>query len=132
MHRSRKLRPALSTSGFVFLRTESQTVSIPLGPLLFLLYFNDLAQTSRILKAITFTDDTNLFYTHENININILFHNINIELQNLCDWFSVNKLNNDKTKYGIFHKPSISDYIHLKFPPLYKNNIYNKVIKRVN
>ena len=30
MHRSRKLRPALSTSGFVFLRTESQTVSIPL------------------------------------------------------------------------------------------------------
>ena len=98
-----------------------------LGPLLFLLYINDLAQASRILKAITFADDTNLFYAHENINI--LFQNVNIELQNLCDWFSVNKLslNNDKTKYTFFHKPSISDYIPLKLPPLYINN---KIIKR--
>ena len=38
MHRSRKLRPLLSTSGFVFLRTESQTVSIPLtSPLILIL-----------------------------------------------------------------------------------------------
>ena len=98
-----------------------------LGPLLFLLYINDLAQASRILKPITFADDTNLFYAHENINI--LFQNVNIELQNLCDWFSVNKLslNNDKTKYTFFHKPSISDYIPLKLPPLYINN---KIIKR--
>ena len=74
-----------------------------LGPLLFLLYINDLAQASRILKPITFADDTNLFYAHENINI--LFQNVNIELQNLCDWFSVNKLslNNDKrnTRFSI-------------------------------
>ena len=38
-----------------------------LGPLLFLLYINDLYLASNILEPIMFADDTNLFYSHSNI-----------------------------------------------------------------
>ena len=38
-----------------------------LGPLLFLLYVNDLKNASSVLDPIMFADDTNLFYTHSNI-----------------------------------------------------------------
>ena len=38
-----------------------------LGPLLFLLYVNDLKNASNILDPIMFADDTNLFYSHTNI-----------------------------------------------------------------
>ena len=38
-----------------------------LGPLLFLLYISDLKNESSILDPIMFADDTNLFYTHSNI-----------------------------------------------------------------
>ena len=40
--------------------------SIP-GSLLFLLYVNDLNKTSDVLDPIMFADDTNLFYSHQNI-----------------------------------------------------------------
>ena len=33
-----------------------------LGPLLFILYMNDIANSSNILHFILFADDTNLFY----------------------------------------------------------------------
>ena len=38
------------------------------GPLLFLLYVNDLNQPSKLLEPIMFADYTNLFYSHKNIN----------------------------------------------------------------
>ena len=38
-----------------------------LGRLLFLLYVNDLKNASSVLDPIIFADDTNLFYTHSNI-----------------------------------------------------------------
>jgi hypothetical protein len=34
-----------------------------LGPLLFLLYINDLANVSKLLTVILFADDTNIFYS---------------------------------------------------------------------
>ena len=40
-----------------------------LGPLLFLLYVNDLKNASSILDPIMFAYDTNLFYTHSNIQL---------------------------------------------------------------
>ena len=36
-----------------------------LGPLLFLIYVNDLQHASRILQTIIFSDDTNLFYERD-------------------------------------------------------------------
>ena len=38
-----------------------------LGPILFLLYLNDLANVSDILKLIMFDDDTNAFFSHNSL-----------------------------------------------------------------
>ena len=38
------------------------------GPLLFLLYINDLALVSKLLMPILFVDDTNLFHNGPNVN----------------------------------------------------------------
>ena len=49
-----------------------------LGPLLFLLYVNDLPNSSNVLFPIMFADDTNFFFEHSNINT--LFKTFNDEL----------------------------------------------------
>ena len=45
-----------------------------LGPLLFLIYVNDLCNASNILDSMMFADDTNLFLFHQNFDA--LFKNI--------------------------------------------------------
>ena len=73
-----------------------------LGPLLFLVYVNDLAFVSEKLYTIMFADDTNMFLTGESINelVNVL----NIELQSIVVWLKANKLslNIDKTHFMLF------------------------------
>lgn len=73
-----------------------------LGPLLFILYINDLTNASTFLKYVLFADDTNLFAS--GTDINALCVKINTELDRLKNWFSVNKLslNLSKTNYMIF------------------------------
>ena len=73
-----------------------------LGPILFILYINDLCFTSEILKYILFADDTNLLYS--NSNLNDLTKIMNTELCTISRWFKVNKLslNINKTNYMIF------------------------------
>ena len=61
-----------------------------LGPLLFLLYVNDLPNSSNVLVPIMFTDDTNFFFEHSNINT--LFKTLNDELIKINEWFLANKL----------------------------------------
>ena len=72
-----------------------------LGPLLFILYVNDLCIVSNILEPIMFADDTNLFFSHKNIKE--LFLNVSSELSKIIQWFNANKLslNKDKTKYTL-------------------------------
>ena len=98
-----------------------------LGPLLFLIYVNDLNNASSILDPVMFANDTNLFYSHENIHQ--LSAKVNEELEKIGDWFKVNKLslNNKKTKYTLFHKNSIKDDLPLKLPDL---KIANNQIER--
>ena len=98
-----------------------------LGLLLFLLYINDLKNASSVLDPIMFADDTNLFYTHSNIQK--LFSTMNEELASINQWFTSNKLslNAKKTKYSFFHKPSKKDDIPLMLPKL---TISNHVIER--
>ena len=38
-----------------------------LGPLLFLIFVNDLQRSTKLLDPIMFTDDTDLFYANKNI-----------------------------------------------------------------
>ena len=39
-----------------------------LGPLLFLLYINDICNSSKLLHSVLYADETNMFYSCENIN----------------------------------------------------------------
>src|SRR6218665_1529256 len=73
-----------------------------LGPLLFILYINDLANISPTLYFILFADDTNVFYSHASWGE--LVRIINEELLKINDWFLANKLslNLDKTNYILF------------------------------
>ena len=80
-----------------------------LGPLLLLLYVNDLRNSSNVLVPIMFADDTNFFFFFffEHSNINRLFiKTVNDKLIKVNDWFSANKLslNVGKTKFPLFHK----------------------------
>ena len=61
-----------------------------LGPLLFLVYVNDLPNVSHLLDPIMFADDTNFFFNHKEIKH--LFTAGNNELENIEDWFTGNKL----------------------------------------
>ena len=98
-----------------------------LGPLLFLLYVNDLHKASKVLNPIMFADDTNLFYSHKNIKE--LFKIMNEELLHIQQWFNANKLslNTTKTKYSFFHSQAFQDRIPLQLPKL---DIHGVIIKR--
>ena len=79
-----------------------------LGPLLFILYINDIVNCSDILKFILFADDTNLFYS--NRDIVTLMSTLNAELHKLSNWFRANRLclNVKKSNYisfGYKHLP---------------------------
>ena len=72
-----------------------------IGPLLFLLYINDIANCSNLLNFILFAD-TSIY--NSNIDFATLIRKINCELDKLSDWFKANKLslNLKKTNYIIF------------------------------
>ena len=74
-----------------------------LGPLLFLIYVNDIVDILNQSKAILFADDTNLLCS--NIDMKSLIDTINSELCFIKTWFHANKLslNLDKTSYIVFH-----------------------------
>ena len=73
-----------------------------LGPLLFLIYINDLPNVSSRLYFILFADDTNVFYSHSSLDT--LFQIVNAELSLAADWFCANKLtlNLNKTNFILF------------------------------
>ena len=73
-----------------------------LGPLLFLLYVNDISNTTSLLQFIMFADDTNVFMSC-NSTVDLV-SKINTELEKVDKWFKANKLslNLDKTNYILF------------------------------
>ena len=93
-----------------------------LGPLLFLLYINDLPNVSKFLTVILFADDRNVFYSH--IDSSILTRVLKSEIDKLSEWFKANKLslNLDKTKYMSFKSKQKKESL----------NINNCEIKQVN
>ena len=99
-----------------------------LGPLFFLIFVNDLNNsTTKVLDPVLFADDTNLFCSDNNMRA--LFETANQELSQINDWFLANKLslNVEKTKYMLFHKLTDQENIPLKLPLLKLNR---KIIER--
>ena len=82
-----------------------------LGPLLFLIYMNDIHTVSDKLNFILYADDTTLTsplcsFTHGTHNdVSHISSQINSELLKISDWLTVNKLslNVEKTKFMVFH-----------------------------
>ena len=61
-----------------------------LGPLLFILYINDIVKVSTVLNPVLFADDTSLFHAHTDFDT--LIKEINEELQKVTTWVHTNKL----------------------------------------
>ena len=72
-----------------------------LGPLLFLLYVNDIPNASRSLSFVLFADDTNIFLSHPNLQT--LEHTFNTEIQKVTTWFKANKLSLNVNKTNFIH-----------------------------
>lgn len=70
-----------------------------IGPLLFIIYTNDLPDSLRFSKAILFADDTTLYSSASDITN--LYHHVNSDLQILSDWFKANKLSLNVSKRTI-------------------------------
>ena len=62
-----------------------------LGPLLFLLYVNDIYKSSKKLAFYLFADDTNLLYAGKDLlTLESVFKYL--ELNEICEWIIANKL----------------------------------------
>ena len=78
-----------------------------LGPLLFLVYINDLPNASKKLTFYLFADDTNIYY--ESKDLSNLIKIVNRELRLVKKCLDANKLssNIDMTNYILFHSSSV-------------------------
>ena len=74
-----------------------------LGPLLFLLYVNDMSQAMKC-DLFLYADDTCVTFQHENVKE--IEDQLNLNFSSLCNWFIDNKLSihlgEDKTKCILF------------------------------
>jgi hypothetical protein len=87
-----------------------------LGPLLFLLYINDIVKASNIFKFILFADDTSLYFSTKNPLI--IQEIINHEMSNISDWLSANRLSlnvgKSKLLYFTNNSRSVLENIEIK------------------
>ena len=82
-----------------------------LGPLLFIIYMNDIHTVSQKFTFILYADDTTLisplcsFIHSRQSDMDYVSTMINIELSKISDWLAVNKLslNTAITKFMLFH-----------------------------
>ena len=97
------------------------TVGVPqgsiLGPLLFLIYINDLPQCLKNCKSILYADDTLIYYTARKKSE--LQEKINKDLDSLPQWLNNNllRLNYEKTKFMIFankKQPILDSIVDIK------------------
>ena len=97
-----------------------------LGPILFLLYINDLHKCIKFSSSFHFADDTNLLNISNNYKT--LQRNVNRDLKSLHEWLLANKisLNNDKTELIYFHK------IRSEIPTNLKIKMHGKILYHSN
>ena len=109
-----------------------------LGPLLFIIYMNDIHKVTDKFNFVLYADDTSLveplctFKFSIDENIHDISNNINTELDAVYEWLSLNKLslNAKKTKMMLFHhrQQNISELI----PKLTINKVPIEYVKEFN
>ena len=113
----------VSANGYT---SDKRTVNIgvpqgsTLGPLLFLLYINDMVNCSNVLRFSLFADDSTA--SHSDSNLNTTLNTLKDEFTKVLDWLLANKLiiNLQKTHIMLFTNRARPDSISL--------NINNNVI----
>ena len=98
--------------------------NINTGPLLFIIYTNDISNACDIFKSIVYANDTTLMSTLSAFNShgeNNVSDNINEELAKIDEWLKLNKLwlNVKKSKFMLLYMPGRN----LQIPNLHINNI---------
>ena len=92
-----------------------------LGPLLFVIYINDMPNICKLSKFILYADDANIIITGKNITeIEKSFEEL---AKNLEKWVNANGLvlNLKKTNYMIFANQKVQNY---SFKPIYLTTIF--------
>ena len=95
------------------------------GPLLFLIFINDLCFSSQFLKFRMYADDTSFLCSSKNYK---LIGKVNVELRKINSWFVASQLiiNENKTNFMVFH--GSKKLVPTALPPI---NINNASINRV-
>ena len=68
-----------------------------LGPILFNIFINDLSYAIDKCKLLTYTDDTLLFKSAEDIDQ--VEHAINADLKKVDEWYEFNQMKRNHSKY---------------------------------
>ena len=121
-----KINNTLSNKTDVYLGVPQGSV---LGPLLFLLFINDLPFYLKKFKSVLFADDTTLFL--ENDNLPALLEEFQLAITDLMKWTNFNKIDINWSKTEImfiFNKRNVLN----KLPSSILINQTNHTIKVVN
>ena len=97
-----------------------------LGPVLFIIYMNDLSDNLPKAHSILFADDTTIY--HHDSDMKNLYTTMSSELVKLVDWFYANRLslNLSKTHHMLFTNSKLTDN------NLYQVKIGNDIIEKVS
>ena len=96
-----------------------------LGPLLFLLYINNIQYCSKLVSIILFADDTNILYS--DTSLKTLNEILQIEINKIANWLNDNKLSLNSTKTKLIYFRSRNK----KFKHDLKISINKESIKQV-
>ena len=97
------LEKSLSEPGVLDCGVSQESI---LGPILFLLYVNDMKSAINDWELRLYADDTCILFSNQNVSS--IEKHLNVDFNSLCEWFIDDKLSinlgEDKTKYILFKK----------------------------
>ena len=110
---------------------KSVTFGVPqgsvLGPLLFLLYVNDMPTVSSIIDFILFADDTTCLYN--SADLDDLYLTLDNEIKKLEKWFSANKLLLNASKSNLILFTTRQKFQHISLQDRHFVSLNSCIIK---